>query len=146
MNRPTFEIRLADWPTEQSLLRWVREKVFIEEQQVPKELEWDGEDDKAVHVLALDSDDNPIGTARLLPTGQIGRMAVLQEWRRRGVGSALLQRLLAEAALSDYPDLYLNAQTSALPFYAQLGFQAEGEIFYEADIPHRRMTRTDQNG
>ena len=136
-----FSIRRARWPEDETRLKQVRENVFVKEQRVPVELEWDGEDAEAVHLLALDAAQHPIGTARLLPSGQIGRMAVLKEWRNQGVGRALLNRLLAEAKQSDYPELFLNAQLTALAFYAQQGFQPEGEVFHEAGIPHQRMTR-----
>ncbi|MDJ0805991.1 MAG: GNAT family N-acetyltransferase [Gammaproteobacteria bacterium] len=141
MSEPAFSIRRADWPEDEALLKLVRMRVFIEEQQVPKELEWDGEDHQALQFLALDAEQRPIGTARLLPSGQVGRMAVLKAWRNRGVGSALLLRLLAEAAQGNYPELFLHAQLTALPFYQRHGFQADGEVFYEANIPHQRMTR-----
>jgi predicted GNAT family N-acyltransferase len=137
-----FSVRIAHWPQDQALLRQVRQQVFIEEQLVPEALEWDGTDDAALHLLALDEAGRPIGTARLLPSGQIGRMAVLRPWRRRGVGSALLRRLLDEAAQGSWPKLFLNAQLTALPFYTRHGFSSEGEIFEEAGIPHRRMTRS----
>ena len=137
-----FSIRIVHWPQDQALLRRVRQRVFIEEQRVPEALEWDGTDDAALHLLALDETGRPIGTARLLPNGQIGRMAVLQPWRRRGVGSALLRRLLDEAAQGDWPELFLNAQLTALPFYIRHGFSPAGEVFAEAGIPHRRMTRS----
>ena len=137
-----FSIRLAHWPADQDLLRQVRQQVFIEEQRVPEALEWDGTDDDALHLLALDASGRPIGTARLLPSGQIGRMAVLEPWRRRGVGSALLQRLLTEAAKGNRPTLFLNAQLSALAFYTRYGFTPQGEIFQEAGIPHQRMSRS----
>jgi predicted GNAT family N-acyltransferase len=136
-----YSIRIAHWPQDRELLRRVREKVFIVEQQVPEALEWDGTDDDALHLLALDAAGHPIATARLLPSGQIGRMAVLKPWRRRGVGSTLLQRLLTEAAKGDWPDLFLHAQLSALAFYTRHGFHPQGEVFEEAGIPHRRMTR-----
>ena len=140
-DQPRFSVRIARWPQDQALLRRIRQLVFIEEQRVPEALEWDGTDDDALHLLALDEAGRPIGTARLLPSGQIGRMAVLMPWRRRGVGSALLQCLLAETAKGQWPELFLNAQLSALPFYTKHGFSPEGEIFDEAGIPHRRMTR-----
>ncbi len=86
---PSFKVVQANWPTGKDSLRVVRRKVFIEEQQVPEELEWDGEDEVSSHVLAVAADGMPIGTARLLRDGHIGRMAVLKEWRRRGVGQRL---------------------------------------------------------
>lgn len=146
MVKPAYTIRTTRWEEDQERLKQVREKVFVEEQQVPLELEWDGEDAEAIHLLALDTNLHPIGTARLLPSGQIGRMAVIKEWRKQGVGSALLEQLLTEAKQVNYPELFLNAQLSALPFYEQLGFHAEGEVFHEAGIPHQRMTRQHHNG
>lgn len=141
MSDGDFGVRIADWSRDRAALIEVRQKVFIEEQRVPAELEWDEWDDKALHLLALDAQNHAIGTARLLPTGQIGRMAVLREWRRQGVGAALLIALLAEAAAGDYPPLFLNAQLTALSFYQRQGFVAEGAEFLDAGIPHRRMWR-----
>jgi predicted GNAT family N-acyltransferase len=138
---PLYAIRIAHWPQDQALLRQVRSQVFVREQRVPETLEWDDMDNQALHLLALDEVESPIGTARLLPSGQIGRMAVLSPWRRRGIGSALLRRLLAEASQGDWPELFLNAQLSARRFYERQGFRAEGEVFEEAGIPHLRMTR-----
>lgn len=142
MSDRVFRVRIAHWPQDRAALRQIRDAVFIEEQQVPEALEWDGTDADALHLLALDDKGRPIGTARLRPSGQIGRMAVLAPWRRRGVGSALLRRLLAEAAQGDWPELFLNAQLSALPFYTRHGFRPQCEVFEEAGIPHRRMTRS----
>ena len=141
MANPKYTIRPAHWKEDKRLLRQVREKVFVEEQRVPLELEWDYQDDQAFHLIALDIDQQPIGTARLLPSGQVGRMAVLKAWRNLGIGSALLERLLSEACDGDYPELFLNAQLTALPFYAQQGFVPEGKVFKEAGIPHQRMTK-----
>ena len=135
-----YRIRRADWRRDRDALRRVRLDVFVNEQGVPESLEWDDQDAASLHLLALDGAGRPIGTARLLPTGQIGRMAVLPEWRGRGVGGALLREILAIAADDGYPDIFLNAQTSALPFYLRAGFLPVGEAFDEAGIPHLRMT------
>jgi len=142
-DRPGYLVRRADWGEDEKALRLVRTRVFIEEQAVPEELEWDGADEGAVHALALDEAGHPIGTARLLRTGQIGRMAVLPAWRRRGVGRRLLRELLSIAAEEAYVEIFLNAQTSALPFYLRAGFVPVGDEFNEAGIPHRRMTLPD---
>lgn len=123
------------------MLRAVRETVFIGEQRVPIEEEWDEHDAECVHVLATDEQGTPIGTGRLLPDGHIGRMAVLAHYRGRGVGAAILERLLLEAQHRGHKHLVLNAQTHAIEFYARFGFVAEGDEFQEAGIPHRRMTR-----
>lgn len=133
-------IRIVSWQDEAPVLRLIRETVFILEQHVPEELEWDAFDDVSVHVLALSPDGKPIGTARLLPDGHIGRMAVLKEWRRMGFGSAMLQRLLDEAHIRGIKKVILNAQTTAVRFYERFGFQPVGEEFMDAGIPHVKMT------
>ena len=135
----SFTVRIVNWQDDAPALRAIRETVFIHEQQVPVELEWDGLDADCLHVLAADSTGNPIGTARLLPDGHIGRMAVLKAWRGRGVGSALLRLLLDEASKRGLGQVVLNAQTYAAGFYAKFGFQAVGEEFMDAGIPHVRM-------
>jgi predicted GNAT family N-acyltransferase len=107
---------------------------------VPEGLEWDGLDESATHVLASDADGRPVGTGRLLDDGRIGRIAVLAEHRGRGVGSAILQRLIETAAERGLARVSLHAQVNALEFYRRHGFQVEGGEFLEAGIPHRRMT------
>lgn len=105
---------------------------------MPVELEWDGLDADCIHVLAVIGE-KPIGTARLQLNGHIGRMAVLKEWRKQGVGSALLQRLLTEIRNRLIQPAMLNAQTDAVGFYQKFGFQAEGDVFMDAGIPHVQM-------
>lgn len=135
----SFTMRLADWQTDAPALRIIRETVFVREQHVPVELEWDEFDASCLHVLALDSASNPIGTARLLPDGHIGRMAVLREWRGHSVGSALLLWLLEEAKRRHLQQVIVNAQTYAAGFYTKFDFQTAGEEFIDAGIPHVRM-------
>jgi predicted GNAT family N-acyltransferase len=139
MTDAAFTLREAVWPEDRQYLQQVREPVFVEEQGVPLEMEWDDDDLMAYHLLALDSEGHPIGCARLLGTGQIGRMAVLPAWRGRGIGRALLERLLSRAQEVGMEKLFLHAQTSAEAFYTKAGFSSIGKIFYEADIPHRKM-------
>ncbi|MGD8910160.1 MAG: GNAT family N-acetyltransferase [Chromatiales bacterium] len=139
MSNQDYTIREAIWPEERMLLKQVREPVFVEEQGVPLEMEWDDDDIMAYHLIALDSEQRPIGTARLLGNGQIGRMAVLPEWRHRGIGTALLARLLERAETSGQRKLFLHAQTKAEEFYSKAGFAPVGNVFYEAGIPHRKM-------
>lgn len=138
MDKPAFEVIVTDWATHQAELAAIRRTVFIDEQHVPEALEMDGEDARCVHALARAAGGEAIGTGRLLPSGQIGRMAVVRAWRGRGVGLRLLQTLVAEARRRRLP-CHLNAQTHALDFYAQAGFRAQGEEFMEAGIAHRRM-------
>ncbi|RCK79380.1 MAG: GNAT family acetyltransferase YjcF [Candidatus Ozemobacter sibiricus] len=127
------------WATHAAALSAVRFAVFVEEQQVPRELELDGLDPTARHVLACDAAGRPIGTARLLPDGQIGRVAVLPAWRGQGLGRALMAAVLAIARAAGHVEVFLHAQEQVIPFYTRLGFQAEGDRFFEAGIPHRLM-------
>ena len=138
-----FSVRTVSWSAAADQLSTVRRSVFIEEQQVPEEMEWDGEDERAIHVLASDDHGNPIGTGRLLihgVRGHIGRMAVDNKWRGRKVGSAILQQLMDTARERGCSELFLNAQTYAIPFYEPFGFRSEGDEFLDAGIPHYRMT------
>lgn len=127
------------WQDEAEKLRFVRTVVFLEEQHVPEELEWDEYDAISVHALALNAQDQPIGTARLLPDGYIGRMAVLKQWRGMGIGRAILQKILEELTQRCGTHAILNAQTRAIGFYEKFGFCVEGDAFLEAGIPHVKM-------
>lgn len=137
----SYLIAPADWPGDEASIRHIRELVFVREQQVPAALEWDGKDAECVHLLAYDMDGNAIGTARMQADGHIGRMAVLPDWRGRGVGGALLQMLIERAAAHALTEVFLHAQTQAAGFYHQHGFIATGDAFEEAGIPHVRMAR-----
>jgi predicted GNAT family N-acyltransferase len=135
----TFTIRIMIWREALPLARRVREQVFIEEQAVPRELEWDEWDEASDHAVALDARGGAIGTARLLPDGRIGRIAVLKTWRGKGVGAALLAAMLARARERSMPRALLHAQTQAAGFYRRFGFSERGEEFLEAGIPHVEM-------
>jgi predicted GNAT family N-acyltransferase len=135
-----FTIRIMSWREALPLARPVREKVFVEEQSVPLELEWDEWDERSDHALALGPRGEPIGTARLLPDGRIGRMAVLKEWRRKGVGAALLAAMLGRARERSMPRALLHAQIQAAGFYRRFGFSERGAGFFEAGIAHVEMT------
>ena len=134
-----FAARQATWQDDESALRAIRETVFIREQHVPEELEWDGLDAEARHWLVTTAQGEAVATARLLANGHIGRMAVLAAYRGMGIGSLLLQAILSTARQLGMTELFLNAQVSALGFYEKSGFIAEGDIFDDAGIPHRRM-------
>jgi predicted GNAT family N-acyltransferase len=136
-----FHVQIADWLADHADLRAVRDPVFLDEQRVPPEIEADALDPDCHHVLARDDDGNPIGTARLAPGGRIGRMAVLQDWRGRGVGAAMLQTLLDLARDLRHGEVELHAQVDAIGFYERFGFSTEGEEFVEAGIRHRHMRR-----
>ena len=140
MAAPLVSVRVADWNVDRAALRAVREQVFVREQAVPIELEWDEFDPLCQHVVA-EAAGRAIGTGRLLPDGHIGRMAVLESWRGQGVGSALLEALMQIARDRGVRQVKLNAQLRAVVFYQRHAFVAEGEEFIEAGIPHRSMWR-----
>ena len=137
-------VQVLSWADGEEALSGLRRKVFIEEQLVPEDLEWDGEDRHALHFLAR-VDGQPVGCARLLPDGHVGRMAVLPEWRGRGVGRRLMKVVLMEAEKLKLGHLFLNAQTTAVDFYKQYGFNQVGGEFSDANIPHVRMEKTLDN-
>lgn len=118
----------------------IRQKVFVDEQKVSREEEYDSHEDESTHFLIY-KDEIPIGTARWRFTDKgikLERFAILPDFRKLGAGNALVNFVLADVKeKSDY--IYLNSQVSAMNLYAKCGFQAEGELFYEANIPHYKM-------
>lgn len=131
------QVTVADWQTS-SALRSIRQRVFIEEQNVPPDLEWDDEDATAIHFLLI-LNEQPTGTARLLPSGRIGRVALLPEARNKGLGKVLMKAVMQHARQSGIPQLELSAQTHALGFYQQLGFVVCSDIYLDAGIAHQTM-------
>jgi len=140
-SKPRFTVKPVNWATDAATLCAIRLKVFVEEQNVPLELEWDGEDERCEHALAYAPDDTPIGTGRLRPNGRIGRLAVLKEWRGQGAGSALLGYFLTLAREKGFATVSLHVQIHATAFYARHGFEAHGDQFMDAGIPHIEMSR-----
>ena len=137
-----FTIETVTWQTHQEILRALRTEVFIKEQGISARDEWDDRDDSATHFLAWDpSSSSYIGTARLLDTGKITRMAVLAPFRHRGVGTQLLTAALAKAGEMGHQKVLLDAQASAAPFYRKEGFIVEGNPFIDAGIDHLRMVK-----
>jgi len=119
----------------------IRYNVFIEEQKVPEELEIDGLDDKAKHVLAF-VDSVQIGTGRILSDGHIGRVAVLKDYRGLGIGKLIMKDLIKWAQNMNLEKVWLSSQWHAHSFYLDLGFVCVGEIYIEAGIDHIKMYRT----
>jgi predicted GNAT family N-acyltransferase len=138
----SFRIVTGDWESVREDAQRVRIEVFVIEQNVPIELEWDEGDEVSTHAIAYDDEGQPVATGRLLPDGHIGRMAVIKPLRGRGLGTEVLQALLLQARTEGHKDLLLHAQTHALAFYEKQGFIAEGDEFLEADMPHRLMRLT----
>lgn len=135
----TLRIVTGDWDSLREDAQQLRIEVFVIEQNVPIELEWDADDEVSIHAVAYDDDGQPVATGRLLPDGHIGRMAVRKSQRGRGIGKQVLLALIAQARQDGHRELLLHAQTHALAFYEQQGFICEGEEFKEADMPHRLM-------
>lgn len=159
MSTTSFIVELADYDRDFGDLRVVRETVFIREQGVPSELELDAADPHCVHVVARDEQGVAIGTGRLVPpdsgaagdgdvpdaeapAARIGRMAVLADWRARGVGDALLRELMAAARDRGWTRVALHAQATAIRFYQRHGFLPRGARFTEAGIDHLAMWRS----
>lgn len=136
-----FSIIHTSWQQHQADISDIRHRVFVLEQQVPEELEWEGNDDQFHYVLAFDHQQQPIATGRISSDGHIGRMAVLKPWRHHGVGSSIVKALLDYAQQQKMPRVFLNAQCSAIAFYEKLGFSIISDEFLDAGIPHKTMEK-----
>ncbi len=124
----------------QQAIKAIRQVVFTEEQGVSPDIEFDGKDSTALHVLAF-NDGKAVATGRMLSDGHIGRIAVLKAFRNKGIGSKVIKALVNQASQLGYTRVCLNAQSQAVSFYQLLGFQVVGEAFIEADIVHLPMER-----
>jgi predicted GNAT family N-acyltransferase len=133
-------IELMSWEEARAQSSPIRFTVFCEEQGVPREVELDEHDAVSVHALVFDQG-KPVATGRLLPDGHIGRMAVLKDWRNRGLGGLMLQRLIEKARERGDQRIVLSAQVHAVPFYRAHGFVPQGSEYMEAGIRHQEMVR-----
>ena len=131
-------IELLPWERARELASPIRFEVFVREQRVPAEIELDDMDAECIHAVAF-LERLPVGTGRLLPDGHIGRMAVLKSHRNRGVGAAMLERLIEAARSRGDREVALSAQVHAVPFYRAHGFVEEGAEYEEAGIAHQAM-------
>lgn len=131
-------IKVVDFEEYLSDIKYIRTKVFIEEQKVPVELEWDEFDRDSVHILAY-SDNKAVGTARLLRDGHIGRMAVLMNFRNRGIGKNMLNFMVDLAHKKLMTNIQLSAQEHAIEFYEKNGFSISSDVYMDAGIPHYEM-------
>jgi predicted GNAT family N-acyltransferase len=137
-----LKIEIVKWIDGLLQLKNIREKVFIQEQKVTPQLEWDGMDEKAIHFLVF-NDKAAIGCARAIVIKdhmQLGRMAVLKEYRGQGIGSALIEKAMTTAKLNQLSAIYISAQCHAIDFYKKFGFEVTSDIYLDAEIPHRDMT------
>lgn len=134
-----FTVSLIAWRDGEPLLKPVREAVFIREQGIPEELEWDGLDENSRHALALSLQGEAIGCGRMQPDGHIGHIAVLPQWRKQKVGTAIMEALLDYARAQGYPQASVDVLSHYVPFYRSIGFAEQGETFMVAGQPHARM-------
>jgi predicted GNAT family N-acyltransferase len=141
MMQRRFTVRATTWRDDQAALQSVRTAVFVVEQKIDPREEFDDVDLICDHILAVDELGIPIGTGRVDERGKIGRMAVLADWRKSGVGRALLRKALDLARLKDHKRVYLHAQVAARGFYEREGFVPYGDRFDEAGIEHLAMQR-----
>jgi len=131
-------IKTVDFNNHFSEIEAIRNSVFIKEQHVPVELEWDEFDTDSTHILAY-YDNKAVGTARLLDDGHIGRMAVLKAYRNRNIGKNMLKYILKLAKTKSMPKIELSAQEHAIEFYEKYGFSVTSDIYLDAGIPHYNM-------
>ena len=136
-----YHIAVARLPADLPVIHDIRRTVFIEEQQIPGDLEWDGLDGVCRHVLAFSGSGTVVGTGRLQSDGRIGRMAVLPAWRGRGAGSAILDKLTELAHRDGRRRVTLHAQLAVAGFYRKAGFIETGAVFMEAAIAHVPMEK-----
>ncbi|MET9443897.1 GNAT family N-acetyltransferase [Streptomyces sp. NPDC006610] len=151
---PAYTVRVAEDAADREACFAVRKQVFVAEQGVPEDIEYDAYDAGALHVLAVREDGVPLGTGRLLygdgvaaktggdpAVGSLGRLAVAKEARGLGVGVALVRAIEDAARARGLAAVDLHAQTHALGFYERLGYEAYGPEFPDAGIAHRAMRR-----
>ena len=137
-----LKVEIVKWIDDQAQLKNIREKVFIQEQKVTPELEWDGMDEKAIHFLVF-KDEKAIGCARAIVIKsrmQLGRMAVLKEYRGQGAGSTLIEKAIVTAKLKQLSGIHISAQCNAINFYVKFGFEVMGDTYLDAEILHCDMT------
>ena len=135
-----LRIELLPWEKARAHAAPIRFTVFVEEQGVPRDIELDEHDAFSLHAIVFDQE-KPVATGRLLPDGHIGRMAVLKDWRGRGIGALMLKTLIQRAKERGDAEVALSAQVQAVPFYRAHGFRAVGDVYEEAGIAHQAMVR-----
>ncbi len=133
-----FTVVVGDWHSLQQHAKHIRELVFILEQDIAPEDEWDDQDPISIHFVVYDAD-QPIATARLLSNDHVGRVAVLKDYRSKGIGKLVMQEIIALAKQQQRKELILSSQVYATQFYSGLGFAVQGESYLDCGIPHVDM-------
>ena len=133
-----LSVENGDWDQLQQDARLIREQVFIVEQNIPEQDEWDDQDAISQHFVVYDRD-QPVATARLLQNNSVGRVAVIQKYRGQGIGRLIMLEIIEHAQQQQYPFLKLSSQVHAISFYEKLGFVTQGNPYDECGIPHIEM-------
>ena len=134
-----YKIITGGWGQLEKDAKLIREQVFIQEQGIAPEDEWDDLDATVLYFIVYDRE-QPIATARLLPQHSVGRVAVLMPYRKQGIGKILMEHIIEYARQQNLPYLKLSAQTYVTAFYEALGFVVQGEEYLDCGIPHIDMT------
>ena len=138
LNNPEPRIVAGTWAELAAEAKLIREAVFIQEQRIAPEDEWDAEDELSTHFVTY-LDGQPVATARLLTNHSIGRVAVLKSARGRKIGQRLMQAVIDYARDEGRQFVKLSSQVHAIGFYQALGFQLQGDEYLDCEIPHIDM-------
>lgn len=133
-----FRVQSGHWNKLEQEAKFIRKQVFIIEQNIPEEEEWDDQDMISDHFVVYDQD-QPIATARLLQNNSVGRVAVLKAYRGQGIGRMIMLEIIRQAHQQDRKFLQLSSQVHAISFYEKLGFSIQGDAYDECGIPHIKM-------
>ncbi|ENV38442.1 GNAT family N-acetyltransferase [Acinetobacter venetianus] len=133
-----FSVKQGSWDQLQQDAKLIRELVFISEQNIPEQDEWDDQDAISQHFVVYEQK-QPIATARLLVNNSVGRVAVLKTYRGQGIGRLIMLEIIAYAQAQKRPSLQLSSQVHAISFYEKLGFSIQGDEYDECGIPHIEM-------
>lgn len=136
----TYTVENVDWMSAKDKLTRLREKVFVYEWRIPKDVEFDRLDSEAHHVLLCDDAGNEIATARITPQGEIGRIAVISHYRKPEVYQQLLSALLAVATRQGLEIVSVQCELEGVSYYQQQGFRPVGAVYMDAGIPRQKMT------
>lgn len=131
-------VQSGHWDKLEQDAKFIRKQVFIIEQNIPEEEEWDDQDMISDHFVVYDQD-QPIATARLLQNNSVGRVAVLKTYRGQGIGRMIMLEIIRQAHQQDRKFLQLSSQVHAISFYEKLGFSIQGDAYDECGIPHIKM-------
>ena len=133
-----YRVQSGHWDKLEQDAKFIRKQVFIIEQNIPEEEEWDDQDMISDHFVVYDQD-QPIATARLLQNNSVGRVAVLKAYRGQGIGRMIMLEIIQQAHQQDRKFLHLSSQVHAISFYEKLGFSIQGDAYDECGIPHIKM-------